>query len=61
MTRESQTPSTIYAVVHLKDGSYAVEITRPGEAPISVKPFWTESEANEWIAAERLRPTKEGT
>ncbi len=59
MTRESQTLSTIYAVVHLKDGGYAVEITRPGEAPIAVKPFWTESEANEWIAVERLRTARQ--
>lgn len=61
MTREPQTPPTIYAVVRLKDGRYAVEITRPGEASQSIKPFWTEGEANEWIAVERLRAAREET
>ena len=61
MTRDSRTPPTIYAVVRLKDGRYAVEITRPGEAPQSIKPFWTEGEANEWIAVERLRAAREDT
>ena len=59
MTKESRTPPMIYAVVRLKDGHYAVEITRPGEPPQSIKPFWTEGEANEWIAVERLRVARE--
>jgi hypothetical protein len=60
MTEPSNNPPTVYAVVRLRDGGFAVEITRPGEAPISVKPFWTENEANEWIAVERRRLGQDG-
>ncbi len=60
MSRSSNPPSTIYAVVRLRDGRYAVEITKPGEAPVAVKPFWTENEAKEWIEVERMRAAKGG-
>jgi hypothetical protein len=61
MTESSNAHSAVYAVVHLREGRYAVEITKHGEAPISVKPFWTEGEANEWVAVERRRAAKEDT
>jgi hypothetical protein len=61
MTQPSDAHPTIYAVVHLREGRYAVEISKHGEAPISVKPFWTEGEANEWVAVERRRAAKEDT
>jgi hypothetical protein len=59
MTGSSKTPPASYAVVRLRDGRYAVEIVKPGETPVSVKPFWTENEANEWIAVERRRVERE--
>jgi hypothetical protein len=47
--------STIYAIVRLRDGRFAVEMTKPGQATVSIKPFWTESEAEAWIAVEKRR------
>jgi len=59
MSELSKPPPTVYVVLRLRDGRYAVEITKPGEAPVSVKPFWTENEAKEWIEVERMRATKD--
>jgi hypothetical protein len=61
MTKSSNSPPTIYAVVRLKDRRFAVEITKPNEPTVVVKPFWTESEANDWIAAEKLRAERDST
>ncbi|HEX3066887.1 MAG TPA: hypothetical protein VHQ39_15450 [Dongiaceae bacterium] len=47
--------STIYAVVRLRDGRFAVEMTKPGQATVSVQPFWTEAEAQAWISVEKRR------
>ena len=58
----SQPPNgseTIYAVVRLRDGHFAVEMTRPGEPTVSIKPFFTEREAEEWIAVEKRRTERE--
>jgi hypothetical protein len=59
MSQPPNMASTIYAVVRMRDGRYAVEITRPGQETVSVKPFLTEDEANEWIAVERRRAERE--
>ena len=55
MTQPPIMASTIYAVVRLRDGRFAVEMTKPGETTVSIKPFWTEREAEEWIAVEKRR------
>ncbi len=60
MSQPPKPPAAIYAVVHLRDGRFAVEVTRPGQATVAVKPFWTESEAHEWIEVERRRAEREG-
>jgi hypothetical protein len=52
--------ATIFAVVRLRDGHFAVEMTRPGEATVSIKPFFTEREAEEWITVEKRRTEREG-
>jgi hypothetical protein len=46
---------TRYRVVPQDDGSYAVEITRPGEEPVIMNRFWTEAEADAWITTEQIR------
>jgi hypothetical protein len=61
MSQPPKSPETIYAIVRLRDGRFAVEVTRPGQATISVKPFWTENEAQEWIEMERRRREREGS
>lgn len=60
MTDPADIPPTVYAVVRLRDGRYAVRIAKPGEAPITVKPFRTESVANEWIAVKHRRAERDG-
>jgi len=55
MSPSPNKPSTIFAVVRLREGHFAVEMTRPGEATVSIKPFFTEREAEEWIAVEKRR------
>ena len=59
MSQSPKPPATIYAIVRQRDGRFAVEVTRPGQATISVKPFWTENEAQEWIDVERRRHERE--
>ena len=44
---------TRYRVVPQKDGSYGVEITRPGQEPAIMNRFWTEAEADAWITTQR--------
>jgi hypothetical protein len=61
MGQRPSSPATSYAVLPLPDGKFFVEIAKPGEAPISVKPFGTEKEAKEWIEVERRRLEREGT
>ena len=51
--------STIYAVVRMRDGHFAVEMTKPGQTTVSIKPFWTELEAEEWIAVEKRRAERD--
>jgi hypothetical protein len=46
---------TRYRVVPQKDGSYGVEITRPGEEPVIMNRFWTEAEADAQITTEQIR------
>jgi hypothetical protein len=60
MSQSPDAPSTIYAVVRLRDGHFAVEMTRPGEATVAIKPFFTEREAEEWIAVEKRRSESDG-
>ncbi len=59
MNQQPNMGSTIYAVVRLRDGRFAVEMTRPGQATVSVKPFWTEPEAQAWIAVEKRRAERD--
>ena len=61
MSQPPKPPATVYAVVRMRDGRFAVEVTRPGQATISVAPFWSESEAQEWIEVERRRSEREGS
>ena len=61
MSQPPKPPATVYAVVRTRDGRFSVEMTRPGQATISVKPFWTENEAQEWIEAERRRAERDGS
>ena len=53
-------PMTRYRVVPQKDGSYGVEITRPGEEPVIMNRFWTEAEADAWITTEQIRTAEQG-
>jgi len=46
---------TRYRAVPQKDGSYGVEITRPGEEPVIMNRFWTEADADAWITTEQIR------
>jgi len=55
MNQPPNMASTIYAVVRLRDGRFAVEMTKPGQTTVSVKPFWTEAEAQAWISVEKRR------
>ncbi len=61
MSQPPKPPATVFAIVTLRDGRFAVEVTRPGQATITVKPFWTENEAREWIDVERRRAEREGS
>ena len=45
--------------MRLRDGHFAVEMTRSGEATVSIKPFFTEREAEEWIAVEKRRTERD--
>ena len=48
-------PFTHYRTVHLKDGSYAVEVTKAGEtAPTTIAGFATEAEADGWATNAQL-------
>lgn len=55
MAKRPRLPMTRYRVVPQKDGSYGVEITRPGEEPVIMNRFWTEAEADAWITTEQIR------
>ena len=55
MAKLPRLPMTRYRVVPQKDGSYGVEITRPGEEPVIMNRFWTEAEADAWITTEQIR------
>ena len=55
MSQPSDVTPTIFAVVRLRDGRFAVEMTKPGQTTESIKPFWTEKEAQEWIEVENRR------
>jgi len=59
MARLPPLPITRYRVVPQQDGSYGVEITRPGEAPATMNRFWTEAEADAWITTEQIRAAEE--
>ncbi len=39
-----------YRTVPLKDGSFCVEIDKPGSYPTTMSSFSTEAKAGEWIA-----------
>jgi hypothetical protein len=39
MNQPPNMASTIYAVVRLRDGRFAVEMTEPGQTTVSIKPF----------------------
>jgi hypothetical protein len=41
---------TKYRIVLYDDGTFGVEITKPGAPPYCVCTFQTEGEANNWIA-----------
>ena len=58
---QPNTASTIYAVVRLRDGRFAVEMTKPGQTTVSIKPFWTEQEAQAWIEVEKRRAEHDGS
>jgi len=55
MAKRPRLPMTRYRVVPQKDGSYGVEITRPGQEPAIMNRFWTEAEADAWITTEQIR------
>ena len=55
MSQSPDVTPTIFAVVRLRDGRFAVEMTKLGQTTVSIKPFWTEKEAQEWIAVEKRR------
>ncbi len=59
MSQSPDVTPTIFAVVRLRDGRFAVEMTKPGQTTVSIKPFWTEKEAQEWIAVEKRRAERE--
>jgi len=59
MSQPSDVTPTIYAVVRLREGRFAVEMTKPGQTTVSIKPFWTEKEAREWIEVEKRRADRE--
>ncbi len=44
---------TIYQIIHHKDGSFCVEITRAGVLPQTASGFSTETEANDWISQDK--------
>ena len=55
MSQPPDVTPTIFAVVRTRDGRFAVEMTKPGQTTVSIKPFWTEKEAEEWIQVEKRR------
>jgi hypothetical protein len=59
MSQPSDVTPTIYAVIRLREGRFAVEMTKPGQTTVSIKPFWTEKEAQEWIEVEKRRAGRE--
>ena len=59
MSQPPNVTPTIFAVVRLRDGRFAVEMTKPGQTTVSIKPFWTEKEAQEWIEVEKRRAERE--
>lgn len=59
MSQPTDVTPTIFAVVRLRDGRFAVEMTKPGQTTVSIKPFWTEKEAQEWIEVEKRRDREE--
>lgn len=59
MSQPPEVTSTIYAVLRLRDGRFSVEMTPPGQTTVTIKPFWTEKEAEEWIEVEKRRATSE--
>ena len=59
MSQPPDVTTTIYAVMRLRDDRFSVEMTRPGQTTVSIKPFWTEKEAEEWIEVEKRRAKSE--
>jgi hypothetical protein len=59
MSQPLDVTPTIFAVVRMRDGRFAVEMTKPGQTTVSIKPFWTEKEAQEWIEVEKRRTDRE--
>ena len=55
MAKPPRLPITRYRAVVQKDGSYGVEITKPGQQPMVMNRFWTEAEADAWITTEQIR------
>jgi hypothetical protein len=55
VTKPQRLPFTRYHTVRQKDGTYAVEITKAGEAvPLVVTGFNTEAEADGWTTNAQL-------
>lgn len=42
-----------YSVIHCEDGSFAVEVVRPGLLPQMAVGFATEAEAGAWITQDK--------
>ncbi len=42
-----------YCVIRCEDGSFAVEVARPGVLPQTARGFATEAEASAWIAQDK--------
>ena len=59
MSQPPDVTTTIYAVVRLRDDRFSVEMTRLGQTTMSIEPFWTEKEAEEWIEVEKRRAKSE--
>ena len=59
MSQPLNATPTIFAVVRMRDGRFAVEMTKPGQTTVAIKPFWNEKEAQEWIEVEKRRTDRE--
>lgn len=59
MSQPLNVTPTIFAVVRTRDGRFAVEMTKPGQTTVSIKPFWTEKEAQDWIEVEKRRTDRD--